>query len=56
MVILRLNNAFEAASEAKVTDLNRAIVINEDVSGFQITVDDLTPVQIVKAAEHIVNN
>jgi hypothetical protein len=52
---LWFDNSFQAAGEAEVADLNRAVIVNQDVCGFQITVDDLTSMQIVEAAEHVVN-
>ena len=48
--ILRLDNSFQAASQAEVTNLNGTVVIDQDVCWLQVAVDDLTPMQVVEPA------
>ena len=45
--ILWLDNSLQAASEAEVADLNRAVIVDQDVCWLQIAVDNLTSMQIV---------
>jgi hypothetical protein len=48
--ILWLDNSLQAASEAEVADLNRAVIVDQDVCWLQIAVDNLTSMQIVQTA------
>jgi hypothetical protein len=45
--ILWLNYSFQAASEAKVADLNRTVIVDQDICRLQIAVNNLTFMQIV---------
>ena len=47
LLVLGLPSPFEAASQTEVTYLDSAIVIDQDVSRLQISVDDLALVQII---------
>jgi hypothetical protein len=61
---LLINNSFvslfvysiKTSCKTKVTNLNRTVIINKNVSGFQITVDYFAWVEIFKPAEYIIHN
>jgi hypothetical protein len=39
--VARFDDSLEAAGEAEVTDLDRAVVINQDICWLQVPVNDL---------------
>lgn len=56
--LLDLNpiDAFHAASQAEIANLNRAVVVNENVAWLQISVDNLSFVQVAEAAQNIIHD
>ena len=53
--VARPDDSLEAAGEAEVTDLDRAVVINQDVRWLQVSVDDLGFVQVIQATQDVVH-
>jgi hypothetical protein len=49
-------DALHAASQAEVTDLNSTVIVNQDISWLQVTMDDLGLVKVVQTAKDVVNN
>lgn len=49
-------NAEHAASETEVTDLDCAVVVEKDVAGLEVSVNNLGGMQICEAAEDIVDD
>ena len=49
-------DSVHASSQAEVANLDRAVVVNQDVARLQVAVNDLCFVQVVQAAQDVVNN
>ena len=52
----RFHDTLETPGKAEVTYLDRAIIVNQDVCWLQVAVDYGRFVEIVQAAEHVVEN
>lgn len=49
-------NSEHAASETEVTNLHSTVVVEKDVAGFEVSVNNLGGMKICKPAEDIVND
>lgn len=52
----RFHDALETPGKAEVTYLDRAIIVNQDVCWFQISVNYRGFVEIVQPTEHVIDN
>ena len=49
-------NPFHTPGQAKITNLNRAVVVHQNVTRLQVPVDDLRLVQVVEPAQNVVDD